>query len=457
MRGHHPLLSRIRSDVPGIEWPAVPTGLTAALAALLRQLEDTQWLGAEELAVHQYRQLAVLSRHAATHSTHFRRRVESAGLKPEDLTTPEGFRKVPLLSRRDIQSAGPDLYCAELPAGHEPTKESRTSGSTGTPVTVRGTPITRLLWLAMTMREHLWYDRDLSQRFSSIRGLSTAYAESGDWGPPVNLLFPSGPMQKIRVTTPIEEQVEWLVRFRPGSLLTHPSNLDALAQHCARHGVELPGLGEIRTVGETLSARVREDAESIFRARVVDQYSATEVGSIALQCPASGLYHVMSESVIAEVLDEAGNPCGEGEAGRVVVTALHNFATPIVRYVIEDYAEPGGPCPCGRGLPTLKRVIGRERNLILMPDGTRHWPIMGFMIRQDIAPIVQFQVVQYERQSIELRLVSRHPLSPQQEADLTSHVQRALKFPFALRFSYFDKEIPRGPGGKFEEFICTVR
>ena len=44
-----------------------------------------------------------------------------------------------------------------------------------------------------------------------------------------------------------------------------------------------------------------------------------------------------------------------GEIGRLVVTRLHHFATPLLRYDIGDYAEVGDACPCGRGLPVLRR------------------------------------------------------------------------------------------------------
>jgi phenylacetate-CoA ligase len=316
--------------------------------------------------------------------------------------------------------------------------------------------MTRLFWLALTMREHLWYDRNLMGRLSSIRGRAAALDERGDWGQPVSLLFPSGPMQRISARTDIAQQVEWLLRFLPHCLLTYPSNLDGIVQHCARHGLRLPGLVDIRTISEVLSPRIREAAERTLGAKVIDQYSANEVGSIALQCPASGLYHVMAEGVIVEVLDEAGHACREGEIGRVVVTNLHNFATPLVRYDIGDYAEPAGVCPCGRGLPTLKRILGRERNLIRIPDGTRHWPLLGFFVYQDIAPIVQFQFVQYELDKIEVRLVTRAPLSADQEAALARSIHKSLTYPFSLRFRYFDTEIPRGAEGKFEQFICLV-
>jgi phenylacetate-CoA ligase len=220
--------------------------------------------------------------------------------------------------------------------------------------------------------------------------------------------------------------------------------------------VALPGLRHIRTIGETLPSTVRELASDVFGAKVEDVYSSQEMGVIAIECPSSGLYHVMGEALIVEVLDEAGRPCKDGEVGRVVITALHNFATPLIRYDIGDYAEVAGPCPCGRGLPTLRRILGRERNLIVMPDGTRHWPLVGFTRFREIAPIRQYQFIQHDRERIEVRLVSDEPLSPAQEADLRAVIQGALGHPFAVEFTYFAGRIPRGPGEKFEEFVCKV-
>ena len=108
-------------------------------------------------------------------------------------------------------------------------------------------------------------------------------------------------------------------------------------------------------------------------------------------------------------------PAASAMTGRVIVTDLLNFATPLVRYDIRDYAEVGGACPCGRGLPTLKRILGRERNLVIKPDGTRNWPLVGFHQFRDIAPIQQYQFIQHDLETIEVRLVSEAPLSKAQE------------------------------------------
>ena len=163
-----------------------------------------------------------------------------------------------------------------------------------------------------------------------------------------------------------------------------------------------------------------------------------------------------TETLIVEILDADDAPCREGQVGRVVVSDLHNFATPLIRYDIGDYAAPGPICSCGRGLPTLKRIYGRERNLILMPDGTRHWPLVGFDRFREIAPVIQYQLIQDGREAIELRLVTSRALSAVEERDLTAHIQASLGFAFALRFTYFDREIPAGPTGKFDEFVCAV-
>jgi phenylacetate-CoA ligase len=189
---------------------------------------------------------------------------------------------------------------------------------------------------------------------------------------------------------------------------------------------------------------------------IVDAYSAQEVGVIALQCPVSGLYHVQAESLIVEVLDAKGGACRPGESGRVVVTDLHNFATPLLRYELRDYAEVGPTCSCGRGLPTLRRVLGRERNMVQLPNGQRHWPLVGLHRFREVGQILQYQLVQHDLEQVEMRLVTAARLDAGAEARLIEIVQQALGHPFRIRLSYEQGELALGAGGKFEEFVCRV-
>jgi phenylacetate-coenzyme A ligase PaaK-like adenylate-forming protein len=163
-----------------------------------------------------------------------------------------------------------------------------------------------------------------------------------------------------------------------------------------------------------------------------------------------------SQHAIVEVLDEEGRPCEPGHKGRVVVTDLHNFAIPLIRYDIGDYAEPGQPCTFGRGLPTLALLYGRQRSLILMPDegGTgRLWD----SIASALAPIRQYQFFQTGRKEIEVRLSVERPLSGSEQETLAAHIRGSLGYPFRLTFVYFDGTIAREARGKFEEFICRAK
>jgi phenylacetate-CoA ligase len=179
-------------------------------------------------------------------------------------------------------------------------------------------------------------------------------------------------------------------------------------------------------------------------------YSTQETGYIALQCPDSENYHIQSECALVEILDAEGVPCQAGEIGRVVVTPLHNFATPLLRYDIGDYAEVGAPCPCGRGLPVLTRIMGRARAMLALPNGGRSWPLMGGSRFAEIAPVRQYQFVQKTPEKIEARLVLERALTVQEEEALRERMLTRLGHPFEINFRYVD-QIARKAGGKYEE------
>ena len=94
--------------------------------------------------------------------------------------------------------------------------------------------------------------------------------------------------------------------------------------------------------------------------------------------------------------------------------------------------------------------------MVTLPDGSRHWPTVGFHAFRDIAPIRQYQAVQHSVDTVEMNLVVAEPLTRDQEALLCTVIQKALGYPFTLRFSYHHAELPKTRGGKFEEFISMV-
>lgn len=452
-----PRLSAMLSNTPLSDWPPVADDKHAVLASMAWQFDRSQWLPADDIAALQYRQLQVLVRFHAQHAPAFAERLAAAGLTPTDIATPDGLRRLPELTRPMVQSGRHVAAEEPLPRMHRPTGLVNTSGSTGEPVRVVRTALNRLHWLGLSIRFHLWAEPELTARFVAIRANLSKHGPMPDWSAPMNLLWRTGPMLLIDIETDIDRQLDLLTEFAPDTVLIYPSNLAALAERMLVRGIGLPSVKRWRSMGETLTSDTRERVAAAQDAPIVDCYSSEELGYIALQCPdVADHYHLCAETQLVELVDDAGNPVPPGEVGRVLVTDLHNLAAPMIRYAVGDHAVAGGPCPCGRGLPTLTRIMGRTRNMIVKPDGSRHWPLTGYKQMRDIAPIVQYQFRQHEVDRIEVRLVTERALTSDEEAALIAHFQWKLRHSYRIELVYFEERLPLGKNGKFEEFMSLL-
>lgn len=444
------------SSIPGLVWPAIPNVAAARKLALLQQLEVSQWWPAETLRAQQNRQLSILLGHAAASVPFYRERLAGIAPRPGQALRPEAWSRIPLLRREDIQQAGAALHSQTVPAGHGRLRKTVTSGSTGKPVTVVKTAMELLYWQCFTLRDHIWHGRDLTKKLAAIRSVARGSADypkgqgSRSWGAGTAKVFANGPSALLSVETPIEHQALWLKRVNPNYLLTLPTNLLHLASHCLREKIELPNLRDIGTLGGVLQPEIRDLCRRAWGVPVMDLYSAQETGYLALQCPEAEHYHLQAESALVEVLDERGQPCQPGTWGRVVVTPLHNFAMPLIRYDIGDLAEVGEACACGRGLPVLKRILGRARNMLTLPTGEQTSP--GFINDWfEGFPVVQFQIVQRALDHLEVKVVPERPFTDAEEQQARDAMLDRIGHPFHITFTYLE-DIPRGRGGKYEDF-----
>lgn len=434
------------SGMPGVAWPAISVPHAAAKLALLQQLEQTQWLAPERLQELQLGQLELLLRHAAATVPFYRKRWQGDG-------TARAFIELEPLTGTELQQNYAELKSERIPPEHGRTTELRTSGSTGSPKRVLRTQLSQLVWDALTLREHLWHRRDLSRKLAVIRRGPSGTHPS--WGAATSGVFRTGPAVGMALEADVDSQVAWLQRENPGYFLTYPSLLREMARTCLSRRIRVPALLQARTLSEIVTPELRKLCRDAWDVPVIDMYSSEEVGFIAAQCPDHEHYHVHAECLLVEVLDDRGRPCPPGEVGRMVVTDLHNFATPLIRYDIGDFAEVGPPCLCGRGLPVLSRVIGRTRNALVTADGKRHYPLLGQTGYLDIAPILQHQFVQTAFDVLEARIVTREPLTAEQTERLQAHVARHLPAGIQIRVVRVES-VPRGPGGKYEDFISLV-
>ena len=448
-------LDSLRSSIPGVAWPPLVQGVGALVEAYVARLEVTEWLPLARIEAAQREQLGVLAKHCAQHSPAFARRLATAGLTATDLVRPGGLAKLPPLTRRGLQ-VHDGLFCTNVPDAHQPTGMTQTSGSTGEPTRVMRTGLNKLGHMAMTVRDHRWQRRDARGRLAAMSAHRYEVSEPPDWGEPLGLLYNTGPALALPATMAVDELHRHIADFAPQVLVTYPSVLGAMLAIVERTGEGFAGLAHVRCMSEMVHPDLRERTQAVLGLTIEDAYTSEEFGFLALQCPDADGYHAMAETHMVEVVDDAGAPCAPGEWGRVLVTDLHNFATPLIRYAIGDYAMAGAPCACGRGLPRLERIMGRERNLVALPDGTRHWPLTGYSKFHGLAPIQQYQLIQHDLKTVEMRLVVAEPLSLEQEAKLKAQIQTSVGYPFAIRLTYFEGSLPVDASGKREEFVSLV-
>lgn len=453
------------STIGTLQFPAFASPMAAQQLAMQYMLGQSQHWPLGVMRDHQCAQLGLLLRHAAQTVPYYRELFARHGIVIPGNIGHDFLATLPISTRQDLQSAGGMIRSLGVPKEHGQVSFSTTSGSTGEPLTFGKAMISQLLWFAFNLRDHLWHGGTFGKKFGVIRWLPPGKADpplgsrTPNWGEGFASIFRTGELVMLNVKARLPEQMEWLRRERPDYLLSLPSNLAALADHAEKNGQELPKVEVLRTYGEMLPPELRRRLESAWQTKVIDMYTCEESGYLALQCPEHGHYHVQSENVWLEIVDDSGRPCPPGRPGRVLITNLNNFVTPLIRYDIGDVAEFGEPCPCGRGLPVLSRIHGRKRNRFILPNGESISPIIGERIVVSLIPglqISRFRCIQHTTSQVELQLVANRVATAEEQAKIIDVVRENLGHPFEITIT-FPAEIPGGPTGKFETFISQVR
>lgn len=458
------LRNQPKSTFRAVRFPALPSQAASSSLAMQYQLEASQWQSSQALLRRQLGQLQLSIGHAHQSVPYYRHLFDEWNVVLPEVFSLDFVRSLPITRRSMIQGAGEKIRSQSLLPKHGKTHDISTSGSTGLPVKLLGTGVTRFFWRAFALRELAWHERDMSQKMAAIRWAPRHVGKAPDgvhlktWGSLVDDIFETGPSCMLNVATPLQEQIAWLQREQPYYLVSFPSNLAALARYCLDHKIEINNLNEIRTVGEMLLEPQRELFKQAWNAKTVDIYTCEETGYLAIQCPLHDHYHVQSENVFLEIVDEQDRACPPHQPGRVLISTLHNFATPLIRYELGDYAEFGDPCSCGRGLPVIKQIFGRKRNRLIFPDGRSEFPYLGEhgqIEGMTGVKVFQFQFVQHSIEAVELKLVTSRPFTEEERQQVVSLTHSNLGYPFDVTITLMD-DIPKGPTGKFEEFVSRV-
>jgi phenylacetate-CoA ligase len=206
----------------------------------------------------------------------------------------------------------------------------------------------------------------------------------------------------------------------------------------------------IISLGEKLLPRFREIIEKAFHCKVYDTYGASEGFLIASQCKV-GSYHVMSPHVLVELLDDEDNEVENGQLGRVVITGLDNFTTPMIRYEVGDLAIKSADktCSCGLQLPMLEEVVGRITEFLTTPNGKFITVQTVVRILKQFPEVEQFKLVQVDRESYRLIYISSKSQEEVREKDIKLMFESVFKESLQIAFDKV-RFLPKVKTGKFQ-------
>lgn len=166
--------------------------------------------------------------------------------------------------------------------------------------------------------------------------------------------------------TPTRRQIEIIKAWKINVILGFPSYLRHMALVAKEEmGIDPKSLG-IRLLGTHLGMENRELIEDLWGAPAFDMYGTHESGMLAAECQHQTGMHVMEDAFILEMADpETGKILPDGEKGTTYITTLYKYGAPQIRFNVNDIsAFHTDTCPCGNTMKRLKRIFGRNDNMI---------------------------------------------------------------------------------------------
>lgn len=341
-----------------------------------------------------------------------------------------------------------------LPPEHGSVTQHQSSGSSGVPVSFwRSELATRISW-AHYWADHRRQGRNLHATVATLTGTPGPHEGSHVTLAGEPWIHPGVQWARNAPQFTMNEHAQWLCELAPTYLATTPATLSSFLSIIEMNRMTAPRITQVMTSSHAVEPQLRERTRRVLGASIRDRYSCEELGPLAFQCPESDdHYHVAVCNVVLEVVDRDGKAVPEGVSGRVLVTGLHQWATPALRYDIGDVACLHGACPaCGATVPALSGLMGRKYFLLhSMDGGLRHVRILAEHWLA-CAPVREHRVVQTGVDSFRAEVVLDQPLQASQSDTLRSMLRRALGPEFRIELVQLDA-IPWPDSRKRQEFV----
>lgn len=342
-------------------------------------------------------------RFAMEHTAFYMRFYGAAGFEIGDIGKEGWFEHLPVVTKNELRGYFDEFINPQL---RQFLKVSTTGGSTGTPTkTGYDSRICEEIYswrLQSRFGVDPWDDHAYVWRDTRTSKLAK-FKNAALWWPTRHLKLNAS----FITDDAIADFLKKFNRLKPTLLQGYVGAVTQVAQYVIDHKLQMWSPKVVWTTSAPLRPSNRTLIERAFGTKVCDEYGSCECRWIASQCSECKGLHVNVEHVYIEFVDENNQPVPKGEYGRTLITNLEDEVFPLIRYENNDRGRwLTGPCACGRTLPCIDSVKGREVESFVLPSGkviNGEYLTTIFDSKPDVA--TNFRVTQHKDLSITVEYV----------------------------------------------------
>jgi phenylacetate-CoA ligase len=416
----------------------------------LLELRKNQWLKTPDIEEIQKKKLRALIKHAYSNVPYYHNLFDAANIKPDDIKTVEDLSKIPITTKSQVQCAGCEIMVEDIDMNK--CEKHRTSGSTGKPLTIVSYKEDRAFSKMVNARTFFENGRRLRDRTAYItwQGHSPNKCKS--------LLQYMGVMKSdsVSIYNDLSDQIELLKKIAPDILVGYPSSIKLLAMAVQEKEIKEIDPRLVFSSSELLDTETRNFINAVFGVNVFDCYASEEGSYMAWECKEHSGYHINMDTVVLEFIKD-NERVAAGERGEIVLTNLHLYAMPFIRYKLGDVGVPSEEkCPCGRGLPLMDKIEGRADDFIVLPSGKIISP-RNINLLEYADGIMSYKIIQEKRDKITVQLVKAKDFSQNTITEVKEIIKRGLLGEEINVEVEIVDEIPKDPSGKIRSVISKVQ
>lgn len=402
----------------------------------------------------QTRALTELIMHAYHNVPYYRNVFDAIGLVDKDIVRLEKFTQIPILTKDYLKKHQNELTSKDYLK--RKWYRNYSGGSTGEP--------TMFLQDGCYKK---WYTASDTYYYNELLGIDESNVRKVFlWGSPRDLFKGSIGIKNKMInwltntlflnSFKMDEQsmlryIKAINTYKPDLVRGYAGSLYELAKCSRRNNATMHTPKRIVSSAENLTPEMRTEIESVFRTKVFDYYGSRETATVAGECR-DGLMHIFTFNNLLEVVDKDGNPVAEGQKGRILVTNLHNYSMPFIRYEIGDMAVLGPTrCTCGSFLPCLRKISGRVEEHFIKKDGSI---VIGYFFVHLLGVVLnkgyikKFQVVQEDFDRIRIITVVDKGLPDSEKNEIEQKIRIEMGLDCTILWEFVDA-IPCSASGKY--------